>query len=123
MLGILWSKRVLIMGEQIARLRRCFDPRNGGYGEQLFFELALSLTQESAVGLDLCKRATKVGRFLSGHAAVFIEIDGFVSQVGDRGLSRAALKLAARPVRDRSEGRPDELCALSRPIATSFLRA
>jgi hypothetical protein len=45
----------------------------------LSFQVRLPITQFSCIAFDFRQDATKVGRFLSGHATVFIEIERFIS--------------------------------------------
>ena len=79
-------------------------PRSSGYRQQLAFEARLPLAKVSCVALDLRQRATEVGRFLSGHATMLVEIERFVSHRAR--LHRSAAHRTDRPSRSISSRSP-----------------
>src|ERR1700751_5549260 len=86
--------------QNIARFGGRIRPRISRYRQQLAFEACLPLAKVSCVALDLRQRAPEVGRFLSGHATVLVEIERFVSHRAR--LRRSAAHRTDRPSRSIS---------------------
>jgi hypothetical protein len=72
-------KQPTMAAQDVARLGRCFRPRNCGSRQKLVFEYPLPIAQVLCLILDVRQNSPDVGRFLFGHVAVLVEIELLVT--------------------------------------------